>query len=139
MTASDDRALEIKVGVGLLLTLIIVVFLAGYWASEPGRQEAAAAKFKHEAMERGAEYYVEICAQCHGDAGQGLVGPALKGSALDARPLERIIARGKPGTAMPAWGDEDGGPLKPNQVRDLVIFIQNWDTSLLVKSTKGPH
>jgi mono/diheme cytochrome c family protein len=120
-----------KVVIGLVLTLIIIIFIPVYWATEGGRQQAALERQKAEAMERGAHIYVAQCARCHGEAGEGLVGPALKDTALDKESLEKIIARGAAGGAMPAWGEEDGGPLKKHQIWDLVTFLQNWDSSLL--------
>lgn len=118
-----------KIWIGLILTLIIVIFIPVYWAMEPGRQEAARLRQRAEAIERGAHLYTSTCAVCHGPRGEGNVGPALKGSALDEKVLEKTINRGIPGTAMVAWGDEDGGPLKRHQIKDLVIFIKNWDNA----------
>jgi mono/diheme cytochrome c family protein len=123
--------LEKKTALGLFLTLVIVVFIAAYWATEPGRQAAAAERIQEEAMARGAHEYSQVCASCHGARGEGLVGPALRDTALDEDTLEKVISRGIPGTVMPAWSQEDGGPLKEHQVRDVVLFIKNWDDSLL--------
>ena len=124
-----------KIIIGLALTLIIVIFIPLYWATESGRQEAARERLKDEAIERGAELYISQCAACHGPAGEGKIGPALKGSPLDDNVLEKIIVRGIAGTAMPAMGNEDGGPLKEHQIKDLVAFIRNWDQSLIESSS----
>ena len=120
-----------KILIGLALTLIIVIFIPLYWAAEPGRQEAARNRQEAEAVERGAELYISSCASCHGSEGKGKIGPALKGTQLDDDTLEKITTRGIPGTAMLAWGEEDGGPLKKRQIKDLVTFIQNRDSALL--------
>ncbi len=82
-------------------------------------------------MARGAELYTLQCAVCHGSAGEGTIGPALKGSPLDDNALEKTITRGIAGTAMPAMGEEDGGSLKKHQIKDLVTFILNWNQSLI--------
>ncbi|MBI2853420.1 MAG: c-type cytochrome [Chloroflexi bacterium] len=123
--------MEKKLVAIVVLMLVIVVFVAAYWATEPGRQATAAARFKEESIARGAGLYVEACSRCHGTRGQGLVGPALKGSRLDERGLEKTISRGVSRTAMPAWGQEDGGPFKADQIHDLAVFIKNWDDGLL--------
>jgi mono/diheme cytochrome c family protein len=128
--------LQQKILIGLALTLIIVIFIPIYWATEPARQEAARERQQAEAMERGAELYTSSCAVCHGSEGEGKIGPALKGSQLGQDALEKIIARGGSGTGMPAWSEEDGGPLKGHQIDDLVTFIRNWD-SALVTATEG--
>ena len=120
-----------KIIIGLALTLIIAIFVPVYWAMEPGRQEAARERQEAETVERGAELYTSSCAICHGSRGEGNVGPALKGIQLDDEVLERIIARGIPGTAMSAWGEEEGGALKKHPIKDLVTFIKNWDQSLI--------
>jgi mono/diheme cytochrome c family protein len=128
--------LQKKILIGLALTLIIVIFIPIYWATEPARQEAARERQQAEAAERGAELYTSSCAVCHGSGGEGKIGPALKGTQLDEGALEKIIARGVPGTGMLAWSDEDGGPFKGHQIDDMVTFIQNWD-SALVTATEG--
>jgi hypothetical protein len=30
---------------------------------------------------------------------------------------------------MPAWSDEYGGPLRPDQIQDLAQFILNWQST----------
>ncbi len=117
-----------KILIGLILTLIVVIFIPVYWAMEPGRQEAALLRQQTEAAERGAKLYSEFCSTCHGVQGEGKVGPALKGTQLDVKTLQKFIVRGVPGTAMPAWGKEDGGPLHQQQITDLVAFIKNWES-----------
>lgn len=124
-----------KIIIGLALTLAIVIFIPLYWAMEPGRQEAARNRQQAEAVERGAEIYSSACAACHGSRGEGILGPALKGTRLDDAALEKITARGIPGTAMAAWDEEDDGPLKKHQIKDLVTFIRNWDQSLIESSS----
>ncbi len=124
-----------KIIIGLALTLIIVIFIPVYWVMEPGRQEAAQERQKAEVVERGAELYTVSCAGCHGFQGEGNIGPALKGSQINDAILERIISRGIPGTSMTAWSEEDGGPLKKHQIKDLVTFIRNWDQSLIESSS----
>lgn len=44
--------------------------------------------------------------------------------------LAKVISRGRPGTAMPAFGNEEGGSLKKFEVTDVATFIRNWDQSL---------
>ncbi len=120
-----------KILIGLVLSLIIVIFIAVYGATEPGRQQAALENQQAEAVERGARLYISNCASCHGTEEEGRIGPALKGSHLDEDILERIIAWGIPGTAMASWSEDGDGSLKSHQIRDLAAFIKNWDSSLL--------
>lgn len=120
-----------KIIIGFALTLFIVVFIPLYWATEPGRQEAARERQEAEVVARGAELYALQCVGCHGAEGEGKMGPALKGSPFDDTVLEKTISRGIAGTAMPAMGEEDGGSLKKHQIKDLVTFILNWNQSLI--------
>ncbi len=112
--------------IGLILTMIIAVFIPVYWMMESGRQEAALIRQHDEAVERASLVYSTTCALCHGAEGEGLIGPALRNTALDEKTLTKTISRGVPGTAMVAWAREDDGPLKDHQIKELVIFILDW-------------
>jgi len=107
----------------------VLVFIPLYWATESGRQAAAQERMTAEAVERGAGLYASNCATCHGPGGGGGVGPALKKTPLDEPTLHRTISRGIVGTAMPAFGDEEGGPLNKHQITDLATFIKNWESA----------
>lgn len=125
--------MEKKILIGFLLTLVIIVFLPLYAIGEPARQERALHRQQEQALERGAETFVALCASCHGPEGQGLIGPALKGTKLNKETLVKVVTRGRQTdrVPMPAWGPEDGGPLKKHQIDDVVFFIQNWDDHIL--------
>lgn len=68
--------------------------------------------------------YAAQCSVCHGDDLQGAAqGPALTGGKLkqgDAPDrIAESIAKGVPGTTMPAWSDT----LSPDQIQQLALFI----------------
>jgi mono/diheme cytochrome c family protein len=87
------------------------------------------------------------CARCHGSKGEGGVAtyvlqptepgelvrtvswaaPSLDDVLLRFSPEEvtQIIVYGRPGTPMPAWGLEGGGPLPEQPVEDLVNYLQS--------------
>lgn len=84
---------------------------AAYAASAPSFQTDARAleEFAEDPLNAaaGAETYATICAACHGDVGQGLIGPNLTdefwingGSAED---IYLNISEGVPANGMPAW------------------------------------
>src|SRR4051812_18188981 len=83
------------------------------------------------AIEKGRQTYVKLCATCHGPAGNGYPAdnaPSLRSatflaSATDAF-LAAAITRGRPGTAMAAYGRAYGGPLVPEEVDTLVAFLR---------------
>jgi cytochrome c oxidase cbb3-type subunit 3 len=136
--------MEKKIILALALTVAIVVFLSVYWMNEPRRMAAAREGFRIQAVERGAELYAANCASCHGDNGQGVpkVGPILNSKnfleAADDDTIFGIIRDGVPNTAMPAYGEAKGGPLRDSQVKDLVVFIRNWEAAAPELPTATP-
>jgi mono/diheme cytochrome c family protein len=125
--------MERRIILGWGLTLVIVIFVLVYWLNEPNRMVAASEAFRLEAVRRGAELYAEHCARCHGDEGQGIdnLGPPLNSkNFLDLYDDQAILAvprEGRPNTMMPAFAEEQGGPLRDKQLEDLVAFIRNWE------------
>ena len=53
------------------------------------------------AAEDGAAIYKTKCAGCHGAAGEGKVGPALKGTALTNAQIEDALLKGAAGKKAP--------------------------------------
>lgn len=53
------------------------------------------------AAEDGAAIYKAKCAGCHGAAGEGKVGPALKGTSLSADQIADALLKGAPGKKAP--------------------------------------
>ncbi len=119
--------MQTKILIGLVLTLVIIVFTGVYWATEEGRQEAARERILGESAERGGELYRSMCITCHGAGGDQMPGIVLKDTQLRDDDLKKTIARGVPGTIMPAFHIEEGGPLEMHQIDDLIAFLTNWD------------
>lgn len=63
------------------------------------------------------------CASCHGQSGQGLVGPNLTDDAykniVDITDIPKVIAGGAANGAMPAWKNR----LQPNEIVLLASYI----------------
>ena len=73
----------------------------------------------------GRRYYQGLCANCHGDAGEGGIGNSLNSANFLAIASDRFLAetivKGRPGTAMPSW------KILPTQgVSDLLAYIRGW-------------
>ena len=117
--------------VGLLLTLAIGVAFQAYLLGEPARIARVEAADRQLAVETGGAIYQEDCAACHGEQGQGQVGPALNSKELlqttADEVLSGLIRTGVPGTVMPAWGQAFGGPLTDEQVSQVVASIRAWE------------
>jgi len=83
-------------------------------------------------VEKGTPLYAKYCATCHGAGRNGYVAdnaPSLRtesflATASDAF-LRAAITRGRPGTAMAAYGSALGGPLAPDDVNALIAFLKD--------------
>lgn len=116
---------------GLVITLLVVAGVTIYALSEPQRLARAQEDFIAYRVERGTEIFNEQCAACHGVQGEGGVGPALNDRDLLKSTHDdvffSIIRSGVPGTQMPAWSVDFGGPLTDEDVRDVVAFMRAWE------------
>lgn len=116
---------------GLALTLILVGAIAVYTWRESARLVRAAAALTSENVQRGASTYQAQCAACHGTQGEGGVGPALNNRTVLKNTLDSVffsvIRSGVPGTKMPAWSVDYGGPLTDEGVREVVAFLRAWE------------
>jgi cytochrome c oxidase cbb3-type subunit 3/ubiquinol-cytochrome c reductase cytochrome c subunit len=109
---------------GILLRAVLLVVLTGGCA----RAKSAIA---HSPVEKGRATYARLCATCHGVAGNGYVAdnapslrsPTFLASATDTF-LQTAILRGRPGTAMGAYGRVTGGPLGPAEASEVVAFLR---------------
>ncbi len=77
--------------------------------------------------------FSQNCSGCHGDNGKNGPGRILNDSLYLAyvpkEALHQVIEYGRPGTAMPAWAQKQGGPLTPKQVDALVNGLEGWKKS----------
>ncbi|MFQ5814457.1 MAG: c-type cytochrome, partial [Anaerolineae bacterium] len=126
--------------VGLLLTMAIVVIIVVIWVREPVRIASEAERQEARSIERGAVLFGGYCAGCHGLRGEGVAGltPPLNVEDLWAGRadiqfygtlhdyLYLTAAAGHTKFGMPAWSDDYGGPLRSDQIEDLVRLIMNW-------------
>ena len=135
---------------GLVLIAITAVGLPLYWLNEPGRQSGAIETFDQTFVNRGARLFAPTedggynCAGCHGSEGVGGQAPFTLNDAdgnfvatvtwrapalntvllrFSEEELRQILVFGRPGTPMPAWGAEGGGPLTTQQIDELIAYI----------------
>ncbi|PEN13446.1 hypothetical protein CRI94_08990 [Longibacter salinarum] len=78
-----------------------------------------------ERIASGEETYQSLCASCHGDKGQGIIGPNLTdkywihgGSNMD---IYNVLTEGVTDKGMPAWD----ASLRPEERAELVAFIES--------------
>lgn len=117
--------------VGLALMLAILLTFQIYIFSEPARIQVVEAADRLAAQAAGRTLYLDNCTACHGENGEGKVGPALNSLELlkttSDDTLFNLTRTGVPGTVMPAWGQAFGGPFTDEQVRQAVAFIRAWE------------
>jgi mono/diheme cytochrome c family protein len=121
-----------KIFLATILTMAIATFLTVYWLLEPYRVKVEAEGMRSKAAAKGKILYMTHCARCHGEKGGPRRGIRPINSKdylkrVDDTILYKIIERGIPGTGMVALADREGGPLNPEQIRDLVDFIRSWE------------
>ncbi len=75
----------------------------------------------------GKKIYQKDCAMCHGEEGNGGIGPGLNRQSLltsaDNTFLYRTITTGRANTAMPSWSDNSA-----REIADLLKYIRHWQT-----------
>lgn len=139
----------------MVATLMIVSFTA---IDEPARMAQFESGYHGRSVEAGAALYANNCATCHGPDGKGIAGRAPAINAADLYNGTRFkeigwsgtthdyvhgaIAGGRPRASaafadypqrMPTWSREFGGPLRPDQVNNIVDFVMNWEETALLE------
>jgi mono/diheme cytochrome c family protein len=137
---------------GLVLLGVVAIGLPLYWLNEPSRQEGAIETFDDTFVHRGERLFAPTadggynCAGCHGTEGVGgsapftltdkdsefvasvnWQAPALNTVLLrySEEEVREILVYGRPGTPMPAWGAEGGGPLTEQQIDELIAYLES--------------
>ncbi|MBX5490706.1 MAG: c-type cytochrome [Chloroflexi bacterium] len=137
--------MERKIQVVIAAVLAIGALLVIYGINEPNRQATAFARQREQAIDRGMHAFAQYCVPCHGYNGAGAIVPGQGVQAAnltvhratgdrdeDRKTLDllvKTITRGRPGTAMPAWGLSDGGSLNDEEIREIATFIMYGDWS----------
>lgn len=128
---------QINAMIVLLLTLLVGVGFYTLW--DPFRAEDEHERTREVIAVRAGHTYASNCRVCHGDEGEGRIGPALNPEARRASGLEdwtdpnkrteyanlvqNTLVCGRIGKIMPPWSQAQGGALNDEQIRQLVILI----------------
>ncbi len=141
--------IDSRILVGLIAILIAVSGFVYIAIGEADRQEEFKQAFHGRSVESGAAIFTEYCSPCHGLQGQGIQGvaPALNTEYFFTQRLDDIgyqgslqayvlltVAGGRPVKSdpawpnnMPTWSVDYGGPLRNDQVANVVDYILNWE------------
>ncbi|MES0362227.1 MAG: c-type cytochrome [Anaerolineales bacterium] len=149
---------NLEILLGIILVTLTTVILIVYGFNEENRMAEASESQHARAIEVGASLYENNCSGCHGLKGEGITGlcPPLNDSHFFTNRLEEagwsgsledyIISTvssgrtastrpdqyaGQGNPAMPAWSDQYGGPLRPDQISDIAAFVLNWEATAL--------
>jgi menaquinol-cytochrome c reductase cytochrome b/c subunit len=113
----------------------------------PPQAEAVGLTYQ-EQVSAGQTLYVEHCAECHGEEGEGGVVEdveGLEGTYLEAINSEDFLYTrsdntiflvteyGQPNLGMPAFGLAYGGPLTTQEMDAIVTFIRSWDDRIVIE------
>ena len=115
-----------------LASLAFLIALAALLTRQYARvQNARAQTPEQDTLEQGARLYADNCAVCHGMSGEGRVGATLAKDWPSIRPdleVRATIETGISGSPMPAWSQENGGPLTDEDINALVSYILSWSS-----------
>ena len=143
--------IDTRIVIGLISILIAMAATAYAGIFERDRM----ATFEHaqhaRSIQTGAVLFEDNCAPCHGTDGKGVPGrgPALNTAEFFTTRLSEIgyngtlesfvkltVAGGRPAKTplgeqfaqpMPTWSQAYGGPMRPDQVDNVVAFVINWE------------
>ncbi|HSW42366.1 MAG TPA: cupredoxin domain-containing protein [Patescibacteria group bacterium] len=143
--------------VAFLAVTLVTIFILGYYFYELGvpgiesssRLEKEAAAQQVTDVERGYKLYQANCARCHGDTGQGGIGPILNEQAkllthLTPAYLQAVLevggryVCGDPNSLMLAFL-EPKGPLNYREVEEIIAFIRAPSTMTFTAVDKETH
>ncbi len=133
-TSHDDQALRGSLrkwqASGVVVFVLLVVAFPLYQAVDATRRDQALADRTAALVGAGRQLWGLNCAECHGVNGQGVDAPALNSQEflknVSDEQMQRITSVGIPGTEMPAWWNEIGGPLTDEQIAAVVAYLRSW-------------
>lgn len=141
--------IDTRILVGLLAVLISISGIVYIGIGEADRQAEFTQAFQGRSTEAGAALYTQYCTECHGLKGEGGVGPTLNSKYFFEKRLSDVgyqgslrsyitltVRGGRPvktdpnyGRNMPTWSVDYGGPLRNDQIDNIVDYVLNWQTA----------
>lgn len=138
----------------IIMSLVVIGMIAltlRAVLTTPPQVEAVGLTYQ-EQVAAGQQIYLEYCAECHGEVGEGGVVEGvegMEGTYLEAINSEdylytrtdettfQIIDYGQPNLGMPAYGLANGGELTTQQMAAIVTFIRSWDDRIIIEEDEG--
>ncbi len=91
---------------------------------------------------QGAVLFAQNCVVCHGSSGEGRIGANLGKDWAGIRPdlsIATSISNGVPGSKMPAWGADKGGPLTDTEIEDITAYIMTLPVAEVMQADNTPE
>ncbi|NJN96007.1 MAG: c-type cytochrome [Anaerolineales bacterium] len=141
--------IDSRILVGLIAVLISISGIVYVGIGEADRRAEFTRAFQGRSIESGAALYTEYCVECHGENGEGGIGPNINSKYFFEQRLADIgyqgsmkafltltVRGGRPvmsdpnyGRNMPTWSVDYGGPLRNDQIDTIVSYIMNWQAN----------
>ncbi|MBK8903331.1 MAG: c-type cytochrome [Anaerolineaceae bacterium] len=147
--------MQVKVVIGTIAFMLTMIILGYAALREPERLGHFTAAREGRSVETGAKLYFDNCATCHGveakaqecydSAGNSITCQGLplnnyflvcgdtparleqtRFEGTKQQFIERTVAAGRSGTAMIAWSERYGGPMRDDQVKNVAAFVLNF-------------
>ncbi|MDH3730744.1 MAG: c-type cytochrome [Acidimicrobiia bacterium] len=116
---------------GVVLLVLMALAFPAYRIQEPHLRERALAHREVTLAVEGSALFEVTCATCHGPDGLGASAPALNSeqflTSANDRQIEGLITLGVPGTGMPAFSIDFGGPLTLEQITALAVYLRSLE------------
>jgi len=152
--------MQVKVVIGTIAFMLTMIILGYAALREPLRLEEFTGAAEGRSIEMGAKIFSDNCVGCHGVEGRAQVGctnPNTGDETCLGLPLnnyfllcedtpkrlldlgwegttenfvKKTVAAGR-GAIMPAWLNEFGGPMRPDQVQNVTNYVLNWQSEEL--------
>ncbi len=128
-----ERSLDRYMFWGIVFMVVLVAGFFAYRVREPSLRKDAERAQTISYTKVGKKLFADSCAQCHGKNGVGGDSPTLNAkeflkSTTDEQ-MRLLIAGGVSGSDMPAWGQDYGGTLTDEQVRQLVTYLRSLEAT----------
>jgi putative heme-binding domain-containing protein len=108
---------------GISLAAFVTAYYSAPLDADPVGAQTLPAAVRAQ-VEAGKQLFVTACANCHGSAGKGAIGPALAERDLSQELIRNTFLNGRVGTPMPPFKDE----LDPKSQAEIIAYVQ-WLTS----------
>jgi len=125
-----------------LFAALAAIFVAGCGAPHGQPRSGSEVLAPNEVLEFGP-LFAENCAACHGAEGRGGAAIALANPVYlaigDDASIRKVIAKGVPGTAMPAFAQSAGGMLTDAQIDVITKEIRSrWSRRGILDAASAP-